>query len=177
MTLDRRSGAARDATPCRAFRATPTARCFASLGRRRPSRWRWRCTSAACSPGPNGRGAGAEIKRAQGRAIPTPARPITGIGWRRWNTDRRKGVATIKPCIATATPGTTPPTARRTARRSNWPRMISNSVKSAEPAPARSPNPAADTDDRKILHRRFDQFFRTVPRRGIEAQVLPAPMT
>jgi hypothetical protein len=25
-----------------------------------------------------------EIKRAQAQAIPTPARPITGIGWRRW---------------------------------------------------------------------------------------------
>ena len=51
---------------CPASRATPTGRCSASRGRRRPSPWRWRCTSAGCSPGRNGRQRlGAEIKRAQ----------------------------------------------------------------------------------------------------------------
>ena len=47
------------------------ARCFASHGRRRPSRWRSRCTSAACSPGRNGRPTlGEEIKRAQAAGDP-----------------------------------------------------------------------------------------------------------
>ena len=57
--------------PCRAFRATMTARCFASPGKRRPLRWRWRCTSAGCSPGTNGpRALADQIKRAQAAGDP-----------------------------------------------------------------------------------------------------------
>ena len=53
-------------------------------------------------------------------AIPTPARPITGTGWRRWNIwSPQRASRHPRPCIAIATPGTTPPTARRMARRSS----------------------------------------------------------
>ena len=77
-------------------RATRTARCSASHGRRRPSRWRWRSTSAACSPGRNGRRRSA--RRSSGRrrpATPIPARPITITGSPRSNGSwPRRGLPT-----------------------------------------------------------------------------------
>ena len=79
---------------CRAFRAMPKVRCSASRGRRRPSRWRSRCISAACSPGRNGQQPSPTRSSApRRRAIPTPARPITGTGSMRssaWSRERRR---------------------------------------------------------------------------------------
>ena len=58
-------------SPSPACPATRTARCFASRGKRAPSRWRWRCTRPASSPGRNGRQTlGAQIKRAQAAGDP-----------------------------------------------------------------------------------------------------------
>ena len=61
-----------------------------------------------------------EIKRAQAAGDPDTGETY----YRHWlaTLERlvaEKGVATPRRCTATATPGTTPPTARRTARRSN----------------------------------------------------------
>ena len=73
---------------------------------------------AGVFPGRNGRRRWARKSSARRpQAIPTPARPITGTGsprWKRWSPPRasRHRIS----CIATATPGTTPPTARRMAR-------------------------------------------------------------
>ena len=54
------------------------------------------------------------------RAIPTPARPITGIGSTRWSGwSPKKARPMRRRWRAIAMPGTTPPTARRTARRSS----------------------------------------------------------
>ena len=66
-------------------------------------------------------------------AIPTPARPITGTGWRRWNAWLPKRASPPpKRCIATAMPGTPPPTARHMVRRSNLSRRILASTVGAE---------------------------------------------
>src|SRR3984957_11399316 len=94
-------------------------RYFASHGKRRPLRWRWRCTSAGFSPGTNGPGRSPTKSAARKRrAIPTPARPTTGTGSRRWNGWLpRRASPPRKSCIVTAMPGTTLPTARRTADR------------------------------------------------------------
>ena len=61
-----------------------------------------------------------QIKRAQAAGDPDTGETY----YRHWlatleHLVAAKGVATSETCIATATPGTTPPTARRTARRSN----------------------------------------------------------
>ena len=54
------------------------------------------------------------------QAIPTPARPTIGTGSTRSNaSSRRRGSRPARRCVAIATRGTTPPTARRTAPRSS----------------------------------------------------------
>ena len=63
---------------------------------------------------------GAQIKRAQAAGDPDTGETY----YRHWLATLEtlvaaKGVTTRTLCIATATPGTTPPTARRTARRSS----------------------------------------------------------
>ncbi len=76
-----------------------------------------------------GMGGGAVGRRSSARkaqAIPTPARPITCIGWRRWSGWWRKKASPMRRhCIAITTPGSTPASARRTASRSNCGRTIS----------------------------------------------------
>ena len=63
---------------------------------------------------------GAQIKRAQAAGDPDTGETY----YRHWLATLEtlvaaKGVTTSEPCIATATPGTTPPTARRMVRRSS----------------------------------------------------------
>ena len=63
---------------------------------------------------------GAQIKRAQAEGDPDTGETY----YRHWLATLEtlvaaKGVATSDACIATATPGTMPPTARRTVRRSS----------------------------------------------------------
>ncbi len=61
-----------------------------------------------------------EIKRAQAAGDRHPARPITAIGSPHSNASSRRRACAMGPRSgAIATPGTTPPTAPRTARRSN----------------------------------------------------------
>ena len=59
---------------------------FREPGKRRPLRWRSRCTSADCSPGRNGpQPSPTRSSARKPPAILTPAKPITGTGWQRWN--------------------------------------------------------------------------------------------
>src|SRR3954447_10391046 len=116
----------RQPEPCPAFPVTPTGRCFASLGKLRLLRWRSRCTRADYSPGMNGRPRLLMKSSARKRpAIPTPAKLITVIGWRRSSAlYQRKALPAPKPCTAIARPGTTPPTVRRMVRLSSCSRTI-----------------------------------------------------
>ena len=69
--IDRRGRARALPTRCRAFRATPKARFFASRGRRRPSRWRLRLHERGLFTWPEWAATLAdEIKRAQAAGDP-----------------------------------------------------------------------------------------------------------
>ena len=88
----------------------PMVRCFANLGRRTPSQWQSRYMDAGCSHGRNGR-PNWPMKSSGPRlvAIPTLAKTITGIGWRRWkdwSLQRAWQARTL--CGTIKTRGTTP---------------------------------------------------------------------
>ena len=112
-----RGSAPRSAVPEHSA-AMPKARCSASPGRRRPSRWRWRCTSAALFTWPEWAATlGDEIKRAQAAGDPDTGETYYRHWLARWSASSpRRASPTSDTLRAIATPGTTPPTARRTAQ-------------------------------------------------------------
>src|SRR5436190_13057407 len=137
----------RQPEPCPAFPVAPTGRCFASLGKLRLLRWRSRCTRADYSPGMNGRPRLLMKSSARKRpAIPTPAKLITGIGWRR-SSDlyQRKALPAPKLCTAIARPGTTPPTVRHMVRLSSCNRTILHRHRERRPSPLIKTGPSPAT--------------------------------
>ena len=98
----------------------PTARCSTSLGKPRPSHWRYRQRRGLFTWKEWAATLGDEIKKAQAAGDPDTGETY----YHHWLATLErivagKGLSDSRPLARTATPGSTPASARRMARRSS----------------------------------------------------------